>query len=77
MGNFRPLPTKCWERFLIFHAFKQSRIAASHHQWTKKGCRTIPVWGDEKQIPAFHLKTGCRTIGCTLEDLYKWAEENC
>jgi predicted RNA binding protein YcfA (HicA-like mRNA interferase family) len=77
MGNFRPLPTKCWEKFLSENGFRLSRIASSHHQWTKKGYRTIPVWGDEKQIPAFHLKTGCKTIGCSLEELYKWAEENC
>ncbi len=78
MGNFRPIPTKCWESFLKYHGFVYSgRTKGSHDQWTKKGHRTIPVWGDEKQIPALHLKTGCFTIGCTMEDLYKWAEENC
>jgi len=77
MGNFRPLPTTCWENFLLFHGFAHKRTASSHDQWVKRGFRTIPVWGDEKQIPPQHLKTGCRTIGCTMTDLYNWAEVNC
>ena len=77
MGDFRPLLTKCWEAFLLLNGFKYSRTKGSHDQWTKKGHRTIPVWGDEKEIPAFHLKTGCRTIGCNIDDLYKWASNNC
>lgn len=77
MGNFRPLPTKCWEAFLTHCGYKLNRIAASHHQWTKNGSRTISVWGNEKEIPPLHLKTSCRTIGCTLEKLYEWANENC
>ncbi len=32
---------------------------------------------NEKEIPAFHLRTSCRTIGCTLEDVYEWADKNC
>jgi predicted RNA binding protein YcfA (HicA-like mRNA interferase family) len=77
MGNFRPLPTKCWVAFLIFKGFKYKRTESSHHQYTKPGHRTIPVWGNEKEIPAFHLRTSCRTIGCTIDELYKWAEANC
>ena len=77
MGNFRPLATKCWEKFLSFHGYKYARTASSHDQWTKRGSRTIVVWGDEKEIPPLHLKTSCRTIGCELIDLYSWATENC
>ena len=77
MGNFRPLPTKCWESFLTYHGFTCNRTSASHDQWVKKGHRTIPVWGNEKQIPAQHLKTSCKTIGCTTEELYAWADKNC
>ena len=77
MGNFRPLQTKCWEAFLRYKGYSYERTAASHDQWTKKGRRTIPVWGNEKQIPAFHLKTSCKTIGCTMEEIYAWADENC
>ena len=47
MENFRPLPTKCWENFLTFKGYKYNRTESSHDQWTKRGSRTIPVWGDE------------------------------
>lgn len=77
MGNFRPLPTKCFEAFLLFHGYVYDRTSSSHDQWTKKGSRTIPVWGDEKEIPAQHLKSNCRTIGCTMSEMYSWADKNC
>jgi predicted RNA binding protein YcfA (HicA-like mRNA interferase family) len=77
MGNFRPIATKCWETFLTFMGYTCERTKGSHDQWTKRNSRTIPVWGNEKQIPAFHLKTSCKTIGCTLEHLYAWADTNC
>jgi len=78
MGNFRPLPVKCWEAFLVFNGFKFDRINSSHHHWKKPGIlRTVTFWGNEKQVPALHLKTCCRTIGCTIEYLMEWAEKNC
>jgi predicted RNA binding protein YcfA (HicA-like mRNA interferase family) len=77
MGEYRPLPTKCWERFLAFKGYSYSRTRGSHDIWTKSNSRSIPVWGDEKEIPAMHLKTSCRTIGVLLDELYNWAKENC
>ncbi|MEP6465250.1 MAG: type II toxin-antitoxin system HicA family toxin [Parafilimonas sp.] len=77
MGNFRPLNTDCWEKFLSLKGFQLSRVKGSHFQWKRAGYRTIPVWHDEKQIPPAHLKTGCFTLGITMQDLYAWAEENC
>ena len=77
MSNFRPIPTKCWESFLQHRGFICKRTKGSHDQWVKKGHRTIPVWGNEKQIPALHLKTSCLTLGITLNELYEWIEENC
>lgn len=74
---FKPLNTRCWENFLTANGYKHVRTAGSHDQWTKPNHRTIPVWGNEKQIPAFHLKTSCKAIGCTLDDLYAWAAINC
>jgi len=62
----------------ILREIRSSGIKGSHFQWTKKGAlRPIPVWGCEKEIPAPHLKSGCAVIGCTLSELYKWAENNC
>jgi predicted RNA binding protein YcfA (HicA-like mRNA interferase family) len=78
MGNYRPLPRKCWENFLTSNGFIYSgRTKGSHDQWTKGGHRTIPVWGDEKEIPPFHLRTGCRTMNVNIKDLYDWAAKNC
>ena len=77
MGNFRPLDTKCWEKFLVLHGFKYEHTKGSHDKWKKKGCRPLPVWGNSKQIPALHLRNGCEIIGCTLSDLYTWADNNC
>jgi len=77
MGNFRPLDTSCWEKFLTFMGFSLNRKSSSHHQWTRNGFRTIPVWGNEKQIPPFHLMRGCESMNTTLEVLYAWANKNC
>jgi len=74
---FRPLPTKHWQAFLDYHGFVYDRTKGSHDQWTKKGHRTIPVKGNEKQVPGFHIKTGCFSIGCTTDDAYAWVEANC
>jgi predicted RNA binding protein YcfA (HicA-like mRNA interferase family) len=77
MGNFRPLPTKCWEAFLKVNGYIYKRTKGSHDQWTKPNFRTIAVWGNEKEIPAMHLKSSCSTMGKTLDELYSWAEDNC
>ena len=77
MGNFRPLDTKCWESFLKFQGYSYKRTASSQDQWTKKGSRTIAVWGNEKQIPAMHLKTSASSMNCSMEFIYEWAKENC
>jgi predicted RNA binding protein YcfA (HicA-like mRNA interferase family) len=77
MGNYRPLPTKCWEKFLTQKGYIHVRTKGSHHIWSKNGCRPIPVWGAGKEIPAMHLKTSCGSMGIVLDDLYAWAAENC
>ena len=75
--NFRPFPTKCGEMFLIEIGQSHKRTKGSHDQCSKPNYRTIPVWGDEKEIPAFHLKSSCKSMGKTLDDLYLWADANC
>ena len=77
MIGFRPLKTSCWEKLLTFLGYKLQRISASHHQWTKPQKRTIPVWGNEKEIPALHKKTSANSFGWSLKEVYAWAEENC
>ena len=77
MGNNRPISTKCWENFLTSLGYKCIRTKGSHDQWVKKGSRTIPVQGNEKQVPAFQLRCSSRTIGCTVQSIYDWVEANC
>lgn len=75
----KPIETKCWERFLSHHGFDCVRTKGSHDQWVKKGHRTIPVWGNKKQIPGFHVKKCCPSVGAniTIEDFYIWSKDNC
>lgn len=77
MGNFRPLALKCWTRFLAYMGYEYDRTKASHEHWKKPGYRTVTFWGNEKQVPPLHLKTCCTSMGCSLEDLYAWADKNC
>lgn len=77
MGSFRPLPTKCWEALLTFLGYRCDRISASHHQWTKAGQRTIPVWGAKKEIPARFISSNCKTFGWDIKQVYAWADAHC
>ena len=78
MGNFRPLSTKCVEKLLTHVGYKYKHTSASHDIWVKAGSRPIPIWGSEKQIPAQHLKTITKNNPTwTLNEIYKWADENC
>ncbi len=76
--SFKPVKTKCWVKFLLLNGFELSRISSSHHQYKKTGVfRPIPVWGAKKQIPAFHIRTGLKTMGVSPETFFAWLEENC
>lgn len=78
MRKVGPLPTKCWEAFLLLCGYKYSgRTKGSHYQWTQKGYRTIPVWSAKKEIPLEHLQMGCISIWCSMKELFVWAEKNC
>jgi len=77
MGTDRPIPTKCWEKFLAARGYHLERTSSSHDQWVKDGYRTIPVWGNKKEIPFFHIKTSCRSIGCNVHQVHEWIQKNC
>lgn len=75
--SYKPIPTKCWERFLLQHGFKYKRTTASHDQWSKPGVlRPIVFRGKDKEIPAFHISTCLKTMGYTQEYFEKWVKEN-
>ena len=78
MGNNRPVKTKYWLKFLKFKNCHHVRTKASHHQYKCPKCKRPIVHRESyKEIPAMHLRTNLKTMGLTLEYLYKWIEENC
>lgn len=78
MGSEKPLPTKCWIKYLLSKGFECTRIKGSHYQYTKRGAlRSIPVRENEKEVPRLHIMTACRTIGVSTKEVYDWAAENC
>lgn len=77
MGNNRPVKTKDWIAFLEFHGCRYLRTKASHDHYKCPNCiRTITHREKDKEIPAMHAKTNLATMGKTLQELYKWIEEN-
>ena len=78
MGNNRPVKTKDWVAFLIFHECVYLRTKASHDHYKCPNCfRTITHREKDKEIPALHAKTNLTTMGKTMQELYDWIEENC
>lgn len=79
MGNFRPIPTKCWTKFLEHHGWKfTGRINGSHHIYKKTGAiRSIPVWSDKKEIPPSHIVQSLKTMGIDKKVAIDWFEKNC
>jgi hypothetical protein len=77
MGNNRPVKTKDWIAFLLFCGCKYLRTTASHDHYKCPNCfRTITHREKDKEIPAMHLRTNLFTMGKTIDELYKWIEEN-
>jgi predicted RNA binding protein YcfA (HicA-like mRNA interferase family) len=74
----RPIRTKDWIAFLKAHGCTFIRINASHHIYKCPGSiRTIVFRGNEKDIEPYHIKTNLRTLNLSLQELYKWIDENC
>ena len=78
MGNYRPIKTACFIKFLLSRGCTFESMEASHTKYKCPNClMSIIFWGKKKEVPAAHLKTNMKTLGLTLEDLYKWVDENC
>ena len=74
----RPVPTKCWKKFLQSLKCYFKRQTSSHHIWRcPKAKRSIVFRGDDKEIPLFHIKTNLQTLGIMPDKFWKWIEENC
>ncbi|HET7360993.1 MAG TPA: hypothetical protein VFI78_03585, partial [Salinimicrobium sp.] len=65
MGNNRPIKKKFWIQFLKAHGCKKKRHkSTSHEHWKCPNCyRTIVFRGQNKEIPALHLKSNLETMG--------------
>lgn len=78
MGNFRPIATKCWIAFVNFMGYSYNRTNGSHDIYTKiNSKRSIVLRSADKDVPALHLKTSCKTMGIELQYVYTWATKNC
>ncbi len=78
MGNDRPVPTKCWEKFLKSKDCYYKSTEASHDKWRCKGCiRSIIFWGNQKEIPFAHIKTNLTSMNISKEEFWNWIKENC
>lgn len=79
MGEFNnPVPTKCWEAFLISIGCSFKREQGSHHHWKCPDClRTVTFWGHQKEVPRFHVRTNLKTLGKTNSEFNKWTKANC
>lgn len=78
MGNYRPIKTACFVKFLLSRGCISKGMNASHAKYKCPCCfQSIIFQGAKPEVPAAHLKTCMKTLGSTLEELYSWVEENC
>lgn len=80
MGNYRrPIPTRCWVRFLKAHGCRfVSKHRTSHDKWECPGCfRPIIFRGADKEVPFVHFTNDLETMGVSLEYFWEWVRKNC
>jgi predicted RNA binding protein YcfA (HicA-like mRNA interferase family) len=72
MGDFRPIKTKSFIKFLELHNCYRvgSKSGGSHFYWKKPGLtRRITIREADKEIPPLHIKTNLETLGLKFQDL--------
>lgn len=78
MGGYRPIPTKCWEKFLESKNCTPKSINSSHHKWRCPGCfQSIIFWGNKKEVPFAHITTNLKTMGVDKTEFLLWIKDNC
>ena len=78
MGDYRPVKTTCWVKFLIENNCKYKRTKASHDHYKCPNClRSITHREKDKEIPSFHINTNLETMGISKKDFWKWVADNC
>ncbi len=75
---YRPVSTKCWIKFLKSLDCHFKRQKSSHHVWYCPGTkRSVVFRGEEKEIPAFHIKTNLKTLEIDEVKFWEWIDKNC
>jgi len=72
MGDFRPIKTKLFIKFLLLHSCYRvnSKSGGSHSYWKRPGLtRRITIREADKEIPPLHIKTNLTTLGLKFSDL--------
>lgn len=75
MGDFRPIKTKYFIKFLRQNGCYRTgtKSGGSHTYWKKAGLtRRITIREADKEIPPLHIKTNLQTLGLKFEDLEKF-----
>jgi predicted RNA binding protein YcfA (HicA-like mRNA interferase family) len=72
MGDFRPIKTKLFIKFLLLHSCYRvnHKSSGSHNYWKRPGLtRRITIREADKDIPPLHIKTNLTTLGLKFSDL--------
>ena len=78
MGDFRPIKTKLFIKFLKKQGCYATggRSGGSHSYWKRAGLtRRITIRTADKEIPPLHIKTNLETLGLKFEDLEKFLQK--
>lgn len=78
MGEYRPIKTKLFLKFLQEHNCYRvkNKSTGSHSYWKRPGLtRRITVREADKEIPPFHIKTNLETLGLKFSDLQDFLDK--
>lgn len=78
MGDFRPIKTKLFIKFLKLYSCYpvKQKSGGSHSYWKRPGLtRRIVIREADKEIPPLHIKTNLETLGLRFEDLQEFLDK--
>jgi hypothetical protein len=75
----KPVDTYIFIAFLEHLGLQAVRSKESHEAWNREINpldRPIIFRPSNKQIPPLHIRTNCLTLGWSVNDFWKWVEQN-
>lgn len=77
MGDYRPIKTKLFIKFLKSHnCYRLKKSTGSHSYWKRPGLtRRITIREADKEIPPLHIKTNLETLGLNFKDLEEFIQK--